>query len=170
MGLQGLRGEGDVVHNAIRATDTCLPETKKPSNKPYKKGERMNTITIVGKVGQDPELRATNNGKMICTFSVATTSGKDDKKKTVWHNVTAFGDLGEHCAESFSKGSNVIVVGKFDVDEYETKTGEKRKTHKIIADEAGLSIRWAGATSNDPSKWDRKVQKAVASVGAEEDF
>lgn len=131
----------------------------------------MNTITIVGKVGQDPELRATSNGKMICTFSVATTSGKDDKKKTVWHNVTAFGDLGEHCAESFSKGSNVIVVGKFDVDEYETKSGEKRKTHKIIADEAGLSIRWAGATSNDVSKLDRRIQNAMASVGAdEEDF
>lgn len=130
----------------------------------------MNSITIIGKVGQDPELRATANGKMICTFSVATTSGKDDKKKTVWHNVTAFGDMAEHAAESFSKGSNVIVVGKFDVDEYETKQGEKRKAHKIIADELGLSIRWAGATSNDSSKFDRRVQNALASVGAEEDF
>lgn len=130
----------------------------------------MNTITIVGKIGQDPELRATGNGKMICTFSVATTSGKDDKRKTVWHNVTVFGDMAEHAAESFSKGSNVIVVGKFDVDEYETKQGEKRKTHKIIADELGLSIRWAGATSNDGSKMDRRILNAMASVGAEDDF
>ena len=78
--------------------------------------------------------------------------------------------MAEHCAESISKGSNVIVTGKFDVDEYETKQGEKRKSHKIIADEVGLSLRWAGATSNDSNKWDRKVQGALASVGVEEDF
>jgi len=130
----------------------------------------MNSITIVGKVGQDPELRMTNSGMAVCTFGVGTTSGRDDKKKTVWHNVTVFGDMATHAAESFSKGTNVIIVGRYDVDEYETKQGEKKKSYKVVADEIGLSLRWASATSNDISKLDRRLQNAISSVGAEEDF
>ena len=130
----------------------------------------MNSITIVGKVGQDPELRMTNSGMAVCTFGVGTTSGRDDKKKTVWHNVTVFGDMATHAAESFSKGTNVIIVGRYDVDDYETKQGEKKKSYKIIADEIGLSLRWASATSHDNSKFDRRVQNAMSSIGAEEDF
>lgn len=130
----------------------------------------MNSITIVGKIGQDPELRMTNSGMSVCTFGVGTTSGKDDKKKTIWHNVTVFGDMATHAAESFSKGTNVIIVGRYDVDEYETKQGEKKKSYKVIADEIGLSLRWASATSNDTSKFDRRVQNAMSSIGAEEDF
>ena len=130
----------------------------------------MNTITIAGKVGQNPELRFSNSGTAVLNFGVGTTSGKDDKRKTVWHNITVFGDLAQHVAESISKGSSVIVVGRYDVDEYETKQGEKRKSYKIVADEVGLSLRWASATSNDTSKLDRRIQNAMSSVGAEDDF
>lgn len=117
----------------------------------------MNNVTVAGKVGQQPEIRFSQGGMPICTFGVGTTSGKDDKKKTTWHNITVFGPLAEHCAASLQRGSSVIVCGRIDVEEYETKAGEKRKATKIIADEVGLSLRWASAISNDESKFDKAV-------------
>ena len=122
----------------------------------------MNSITIIGKVGQDPELRATANGKMICTFSVATTSGKDDKKKTVWHNVTAFGDMAEHAAESIRKGSNVIAVGKFDVDEYETKQAEKRKSQHPLGWRNQQRLKQVRPQSTERSRQCRRRRRLLS--------
>lgn len=130
----------------------------------------MNNITIAGKVGQPPELRYTTNNMAILTFGVGTTSGKDDKRKTTWHNITVFGQLAENAANSLQKGTNVIIVGRYDMEEYETKQGEKRKAYKIIADEVGLSVRWAPATSHDGDKFDNQVAKIAATIGADDDF
>ena len=102
----------------------------------------MNTITIVGNVGKPIELKYGQSGLAQGTFSVATTSGKDDKKVTVWHNVTVFGQMAEHAASSIEKGSRVIVVGKLDISSYENKEGVKVWTTKILADEIGLTMRF----------------------------
>jgi len=52
----------------------------------------MNTITVVGNVGRDPELRVTGSGMAVLKFSVADTRGKDDKKQTSGHNIVCFGE------------------------------------------------------------------------------
>jgi single-strand DNA-binding protein len=101
-----------------------------------------NQITVNGKVGQEPELRYSAGGMAILTFSVADTYGKDDKKKTTWHNITVFSKLAENVASTISKGSTVIVVGRYEQDEFTKKDGTKGKSLKLIADEVGVSCRW----------------------------
>jgi single-strand DNA-binding protein len=101
-----------------------------------------NHITITGKVGQDPELRFTPGGMAVLTFSVADTYGKDDKKKTTWHNITVFSKLAENVANTIGKGSTVIIVGRYEQDEFTKKDGTKGKSVKVIADEVGVSCRW----------------------------
>ena len=101
-----------------------------------------NHITITGKVGQEPELRFTPGGMAVLTFSVADTYGKDDKKKTTWHNITVFSNLAENVANTIGKGSTVIIVGRYEQDEFTKKDGTKGKSVKVIADEVGVSCRW----------------------------
>ena len=108
----------------------------------------MNHLTIVGRVGRDPEIRFTNDGKAVATFSVATDYGRDDNKKTSWHNVCAFGSLAENICKSVSKGTRVIVSGRLDVSDYETKDGEKKKKHELVADAVGLELRFESVESN----------------------
>lgn len=102
----------------------------------------MNSITIVGRLGQDPELRYTKDGKGIVEFSVATTRKIGDREETVWHRCVAFGESGEHYVSSFTKGKRVIVIGRLSTKEFEKKDGTKGSRTEIIVDEAGLSARF----------------------------
>jgi single-strand DNA-binding protein len=102
----------------------------------------MNTITIIGNLGSDPEMRFTDKGLAQVKFSVATTYGKDDNKKTTWHNCVAWGDQAEAIAGTFIKGMRVIVIGRYDTREYTDRSGEKKKTTEITVDDCGSSLRW----------------------------
>lgn len=102
----------------------------------------MNNLTIIGNIGGDPELRYTQSGLAQVKFSVATTYGKDDKKKTTWHNCVAWGDMAEAIASVSSKGTRVVVLGRMETSEYTTKSGEKRKSQEVIVDDFGVSLRW----------------------------
>ena len=108
-----------------------------------------NTITVVGNVTRDPELRFTPNGQAIATFGVAVNrryqSSGEWQESTSFFDVVAWGTLGENLAESLPKGSRVIVTGRLEQRSYETKEGEKRSRIEIIADEVGPSLRWATA-------------------------
>ena len=102
----------------------------------------MNNITIHGTVGQDPQLRFSASNNAVLTFSVADNSGKDDKKKTTWHNVIVFGKVAENVANSITKGTSVLITGRYEQEEFTKKDGTKGKTTKLIADEIGVSCRW----------------------------
>jgi single-strand DNA-binding protein len=102
----------------------------------------MNTITIHGTVGQEPELRFSASNNAVLTFSVADNYGKDDKKKTTWHNVIVFGKVAENVANSITKGTSVLITGRYEQEEFTKKDGTKGKTTKLIADEVGVSCRW----------------------------
>lgn len=117
-----------------------------------------NHITVHGKVGQDPEMRYTPSGMAVVTFSVADTYGKDDKKKTTWHNITVFGQLGENTVASIHKGDTVIVSGRYEQDEYTKKDGTKGKSVKLIADEVGVSLRWNAWVKD-------QTEKVMAQIG-----
>ena len=101
-----------------------------------------NHITITGKLGQEPELKYSQAGKAVVTFTVADNYGKDEKKKTTWHNVIAFGSLAEHFASTCTKGDTVIVSGRLEQDEFTKQDGTKVKSMKIIADDLGVSLFW----------------------------
>lgn len=103
----------------------------------------MNTITISGNVGRDPELKYSANGTAVVKFSVADTTGKDDNKKTVWHDVVVFKEQAEHVAASVKKGSRVIVTGRLDKSDYTGKDGTKKQRVEVIADDVSISLRWS---------------------------
>ena len=65
--------------------------------------------------------------------------------QTSFFNITAWGELGENAAASLTKGSRIIVTGRLQQREYETREGEKRTIVEVIADELGPSLRWAQA-------------------------
>jgi len=108
----------------------------------------MNTITVSGNVGRDPELKYSASGTAVVKFSVADTTGKDDNKKTVWHDVVVFKEQAENVAASVRKGSRVIVTGRLDKSEYIGKDGVKKQRVEIIADDVSISLRWAAHESD----------------------
>ena len=98
----------------------------------------LNKCLIIGRLGKDPEIRYTQGGDMITSFSVATDEswkGKDGQKvqKTEWHNVTTFGKLAEICGNYLTKGKLVYVEGKIQTDTWDDKEGKKHYSTKIIA-------------------------------------
>ena len=107
------------------------------------------TVTIVGNLTRDPELRFTAGGKGIASFGVAVNrrwqQNGEWQEKVSFFNVTAWDTLGENIAASLTKGTRVIVTGRLEQREYETKEGEKRNVVEIVADEIGPSLRWARA-------------------------
>jgi single-strand DNA-binding protein len=108
-----------------------------------------NTVTIVGNLTRDPELRFTAGGKGIASFGVAVNRryqvNGEWQEKTSFFNVTAWDQLGENAAASLTKGARIIVTGRLEQREYETNAGEKRNVVEIVADELGPSLRWARA-------------------------
>ena len=111
----------------------------------------MNTITVIGNVGRDPELRYANSGTAVLKFSIADNYGRDDNKRTSWHNVTVFGEMAENVGAVLSKGQRVIVIGRNEESEYTTREGETKKKWQIIADDVALSLRWASGMTDLPS-------------------
>ena len=111
----------------------------------------MNTITVIGNVGRDPELRYANSGAAVLKFSVADNYGRDENKRTSWHNVTVFGEMAENVGAVLGKGQRVIVIGRNEESEYTGRDGQQKKKWEIIADDVALSLRWASGMTNIPS-------------------
>ncbi len=107
------------------------------------------TVTLVGNLTRDPELRYTNGGQGVTSFGLAVNrryqANGEWQEKTSFFNVTAWGQLGENAAASLNKGSRCIVFGRLEQREYETREGEKRSVVEVVADEIGPSLRWATA-------------------------
>lgn len=107
------------------------------------------TVTIVGNLTRDPELRFTAGGKGVASFGVAVNRryqvNGEWQEKVSFFNVTAWDTLGENAAASLTKGTRIMVTGRLEQREYETANGEKRSVVEIVADELGPSLRWARA-------------------------
>jgi single-strand DNA-binding protein len=97
----------------------------------------VNKVILVGRLGQDPDLKALEGGKFVCNMSLATSKKWKDKndqwqEKTDWHRVVAWGRTAENCAKYLNKGSQVYVEGELNNETYE-KDGEKRYATKVTA-------------------------------------
>jgi single-strand DNA-binding protein len=110
-----------------------------------------NTVTVIGNVTREPELRFTNTGQALASFGLAWNrkwqnrqTGQQEEQVSFF-DVTCWGQLGENVAESVQKGSRVIVYGRLDQRSWETQDGEKRSKVEIIADEVAPSLKWATA-------------------------
>ena len=121
------------------------------------------TITIVGNLTADPELRYTQNGLAVANLTIASTPRHFDKTKNeyvdgeaLFLRASVWREFAEHVAGSLTKGSRVIATGRLKQRSYETKEGEKRTSIELDVDEIGPSLRYATA----------QVTRAASSTGA----
>ena len=121
------------------------------------------TITVVGNLTDDPELRFTPSGAAVAKFRIASTPRTLDRQSGEWKDgeplflaCNIWRDAAEHVAESLQRGARVIVQGRLRQRSYETREGEKRTVYELEVDEIGPSLRYATA----------KVQRMNRSGGA----
>jgi single-strand DNA-binding protein len=110
------------------------------------------TMTLVGNLVDDPELRFTPAGQPVAKFRVASTPRYRDGKTGEWKDgealfltCVAWRQLAENAAESLTRGMRVIVTGRLQQRSYETKEGDKRSVYELQVDEVGPSLRSATA-------------------------
>jgi single-strand DNA-binding protein len=117
------------------------------------------TITIVGNLTADPELRFTPSGAAVANFTVASTPRIYDRQSGEWKDGEAlflrcniWREAAENVAESLTRGSRVIVSGRLKQRSFETREGEKRTVVEVEVDEIGPSLRYATAKVNKVSR------------------
>ena len=113
------------------------------------------TITVVGNLTADPELRFTPSGAAVANFTVASTPRMYDRQSGEWKDGEAlflrcniWREAAENVAESLTRGARVIVTGRLKQRSFETKEGEKRTVMEVEVEEIGPSLRYATAKVN----------------------
>lgn len=109
-------------------------------------------ITIIGNMTADPELRFTQGGQAVASFTIASTPRTFDKQSNEWRDgdtlfmrCSVWREAAENVAESLTKGTRVIVQGRLVQRSFETREGEKRTVVEMQVDEVGPSLRYATA-------------------------
>ncbi len=111
-----------------------------------------NTVTLVGNITDDPELRFTPSGAAVANFTVAVNrrirnqDGTWDDRLDGFFRCNCWRDMAENVAESLQKGARVMVVGRLQQRTWEDSEGNKRSAFEVQVDEVGPSLRWATAT------------------------
>ena len=101
----------------------------------------VNRVILVGRLGKDPEIRSIPSGTSVAKFSIATDERFTDKsgekqERTEWHNIEAWGKLGEICGQYLRKGKLVYIEGSIRTESWDDKeSGQKKYRTKIVASE-----------------------------------
>ncbi len=98
----------------------------------------VNKVIILGRLGQDPELKYTPGGMAVCNFTVATSESWADKagqkqERTEWHRIVVWGKLAELCNQYLTKGRQAFIEGSLQTRSWDDKSGQKRYTTEINA-------------------------------------
>ena len=93
----------------------------------------MNTVTLIGNLTRDPEMKGDGDRK-VCRMRIAEGNGSMKKESSLFINVAAFGRQAETCNQYLKKGRQVAVSGRLRFREWEGSDGEKRSEHSIAAD------------------------------------
>ena len=99
----------------------------------------LNKVMLIGRLGQDPEVRSTQDGRSLCTFSIATSESWNDKntgekkEKTEWHRIVVFNEgLVNIIQQYVKKGSNVFIEGQLQTRKWEDKDGIEKYTTEVV--------------------------------------
>jgi single-strand DNA-binding protein len=110
------------------------------------------TITVVGNLTSDPELRFTPSGSAVANFTIASTPRTFDRQSNEWKDgetlflrASVWREAAENVAETLTKGTRVVAQGRLKSRSYDTKEGEKRTVMELEVDEIGPSLRYASA-------------------------
>ena len=110
------------------------------------------TITVIGRLTNDPELRFTPSGHAVANFTIAQNARTFDRQANEWKDgpttfwrCDVWRDMAENVAESLTKGAGVVAYGRLETRTYETKEGEKRSVIELHVDNIGPDLRWGTA-------------------------
>jgi len=115
----------------------------------------LNKVQLIGNLTRDPELRYTPNGRGVCTFGIATnrswTTDSGEKREEVeFHNIVAWGKLGELCSQFLAKGRKVYVEGRLATRSWTGQDGaQKQRTEIVIDDMLLLDNKGAGVSHTE---------------------
>jgi len=106
----------------------------------------LNKVMIIGRLGNDPELKTLTSGSSVCNFNLATSERWNDKEgqkqeRTEWHRIVAWGKQAELCGKYLAKGRQVYIEGKLQTRSWEDQQGQKKYTTEIIAN----SVQFLGS-------------------------
>src|SRR5215212_7426070 len=126
------------------------PGSKGRADRPARQSQEGSTMTeasvsFAGNLTDDPKVRYTEGGIARAMFRVAV-SGRREQEPSFF-TVVVWRDQAEHAAESLSKGSRVVVVGRLQQRTWTVEDGSARSVVEVVADELGPSLRWATATT-----------------------
>lgn len=112
----------------------------------------VNKVIIIGRLGNDPELKQTAGGQSVCTLSIATSEAWKDQngqkqERTEWHRVVVWGKSGENCAKYLSKGRQAYVEGRLQTRSWEDQNGQKKYSTEIVA--STVQFLGGGAAASD---------------------
>lgn len=99
-------------------------------------GYSVNTVTLLGRLGADPELRYTGSGTPVANIRLATSYRRGDTDETEWHDVVAWGKLAELVKRLSIKGDRIFISGRLRTRDYEDGKGVRRWRTEIVASEA----------------------------------
>lgn len=133
----------------------------------------LNKAQIIGNLTQDPEVRHTQSGQMVCNFTVATNRFYKDQQgqrqqQAEFHNVVAWGKLAEVVSNYVKKGSIIYVEGRLQTRSWEGKDGTKRYTTEIIAEALQLGPRPTGGNDTPSQNNSKEEEIPVIQEGEEE--
>lgn len=132
-------------------------------------------ITVVGNLTADPELRYTQSGAAVASFTVASTPRTFDKASGDWKDGEAlflrcnmWRTVAENVAETLSRGSRVIVQGRLKQRSYETNEGKKRTVYELDVEEVGPSLRYATAKIHRVQRGGQGTSASSSARGGED--
>ena len=118
-----------------------------------------NSVTLVGNLTDDPELRFTAQGAAVANFRIPVSKRNRDPQTNEWKDgdtsffrINVWRQLAENVAETLTRGTRVIVTGTLKMRQWETQEGEKRSVVEIEATEVGPSLKWATAKIETTSR------------------
>ena len=127
----------------------------------------MNQLNIIGGLTRDPESRTTQSGKQVCTFTVGVNR-RNDREKSDFFRVNAWGELGNNCARYLSKGKRVRVTGSVSLSTYTAQDGITRANLEVLAQDVEFLSPASQGQQNAPQAAKTDAQSGFVQVNGEE--
>lgn len=125
----------------------------------------LNKVMVIGRLGRDPELKYSQSGSPVCTFSVATDESYTDNsgqkvEKAEWHRIVVFQKAAENCSQHLGKGSLVFIEGKLETRKWQDQQGQDRFVTEIKAQRVQFLDRKADGNGPTRRATGRRAQAA----------
>jgi len=121
----------------------------------------LNSVQLIGRLGHDPELKALQGGKSVCSFRIAVNDGWGDRESVIWIQIETWGKTAENVAEHCAKGKQIAVTGKLKMNEWVGKQdGKKHSEIRVTA----FSVQFLGAKGEQQPAQQPPAAPPAASV------